>query len=93
MTGAAYGRARQVLFSPSEELLPAIEQYSYVFRGNSQQIDHIYVSHAIFDNIATGNSGRDAVCIPHIDSIFAQNNNIETSDHDPIVVRLNLGGL
>jgi len=93
LTGVAVGATSQILFSPSEELLPAAEQYSYLFRGNSQQIDHIYVSPAIFDNIATGNSGRDAVCIPHIDSIFAQNNHIETSDHDPLVVRLDLGGL
>jgi len=93
LSGAAYGRGAQLLFSPSEELLPMSEQYSYLFRGNSQQIDHIYVSKALFANIATTNSGRDAVAIPHIDSIFAQNNKIETSDHDPITVRLNLGGL
>lgn len=93
LTGAIYSRENQILFSPSEELLPAVKQYSYLFRGNSQQIDHIYVSKAIFNNIATTNAGNDAVFIPHIDSIFSQNNKIETSDHDPLIVRLNLGGL
>jgi predicted extracellular nuclease len=93
LSGAVYGPAGKILFSPSEELLPANEQYSYLFRGNSQQIDHIYVSKSIFGNIATTNSGHDAVKIPHVDSIFAQNNHIETSDHDPIVTRLNFGGL
>jgi predicted extracellular nuclease len=91
LSGAASGV--NVLWSPSEELLPATMQYSYLFRGNSQQIDHIYVSESLMGNIDRSGSGKNAVFIPHIDSIFCQNNHIETSDHDPIVVRLNMGGI
>jgi predicted extracellular nuclease len=89
LSGEASGGSSQILYSPSEELLPAKEQYSYVFRGNSQQIDHIYVSDSLYTNMAKTNS----VFIPHIDSIFSLNNHIETSDHDPITVSLNMGGL
>ncbi|OHD17847.1 MAG: hypothetical protein A2Y37_02245 [Spirochaetes bacterium GWB1_60_80] len=92
LSGAVYGRSSQILFSPSEELFPANEQYSYMFRGNSQQIDHIYVSPSLFSHIDTSSSGSMAMFIPHIDSIFNHMNKIETSDHDPLVVHLNLGG-
>jgi uncharacterized protein len=93
LSGADRGSASRILFAPAEELLPANQRYSYLFRGNSQEIDHIYASKALFDNLDTGSSGANAVFIPHIDSIFCQNNHIETSDHDPIVCRFNLGGL
>jgi Ca2+-binding RTX toxin-like protein len=60
------------------ELLPENERYDYVFQGNSQELDHILVS---------GNLGEQAAFdILHINSEFAD----QTSDHDPLVARLNI---
>lgn len=59
-------------------LLPANERYDYVFQGNSQQLDHILVS---------GNLGEEgAFDILHVNSEFAD----QTSDHDPMIARLNI---
>ncbi|ACK68865.1 Endonuclease/exonuclease/phosphatase [Gloeothece citriformis PCC 7424] len=58
--------------------LPENERYSYIFEGNSQQLDHILVS----DNLL--NSAE--FDIVHINSQFAD----QTSDHDPLLARFNL---
>ena len=74
--------------------MPANEQYSYAYQGNLQQIDHIFVSPAFYSAAVSSGALNDytsTVCIPHIDSLFSKNNHVQTSDHDPIVVRL--GGL
>jgi len=92
LSGAVYGSTGQLLFSPSEELLPVTERYSYQYHGNSQQIDHIYISSSLFGHTDSSASGANAVFIPHMNSLFAQNNHIETSDHDPITVHLAMGG-
>ncbi|MFF4378357.1 endonuclease/exonuclease/phosphatase family protein [Kitasatospora sp. NPDC001547] len=55
--------------------LPETEQYSYVFQGNSQVLDHILVSPEV------GYAKYDVV---HINAEFAQ----QASDHDPQVVRI-----
>ncbi|MFF2076035.1 endonuclease/exonuclease/phosphatase family protein [Kitasatospora sp. NPDC058162] len=55
--------------------LPETEQYSYVYQGNSQVLDHILVSPAL---------GRATYDVVHINAEFAQ----QASDHDPQVVRL-----
>ncbi len=55
--------------------LPETEQYSYVYQGNSQVLDHILVSPEL------GYAKYDVV---HINAEFAQ----QASDHDPQVVRL-----
>ncbi|MEU9045328.1 MULTISPECIES: endonuclease/exonuclease/phosphatase family protein [unclassified Kitasatospora] len=55
--------------------LPETEQYSYVYQGNSQVLDHILVSPEV------GYAKYDVV---HINSEFAQ----QASDHDPQVVRI-----
>ncbi|MCG6492989.1 endonuclease/exonuclease/phosphatase family protein [Kitasatospora sp. A2-31] len=55
--------------------LPEKEQYSYVYQGNSQVLDHILVSPEV------GYAKYDVV---HINSEFAQ----QASDHDPQVVRI-----
>lgn len=58
--------------------LPSDEQYDFVFEGNSQTLDHILVSDAL-----AGGAEFDVV---RINSEFAQ----QTSDHDPLVARLNM---
>ncbi|MFF1907160.1 endonuclease/exonuclease/phosphatase family protein [Kitasatospora sp. NPDC058218] len=55
--------------------LPEKEQYSYVYQGNSQVLDHILVSPEV------GYAKYDVV---HINSEFA----VQASDHDPQVVRI-----
>ncbi|MFJ9692290.1 endonuclease/exonuclease/phosphatase family protein [Kitasatospora sp. NPDC101183] len=55
--------------------LPEKEQYSYVYQGNSQVLDHILVSPEL------GYAKYDVV---HINAEFAK----QASDHDPQVVRL-----
>jgi hypothetical protein len=62
------------------EMLPPPERYSYVFEGNSQTLDHILVSNAIFD---TRPFAFDSV---HVNAEFAN----QASDHDPQVVRIRL---
>ncbi|MBL6459492.1 endonuclease/exonuclease/phosphatase family protein [Belnapia sp. T6] len=70
---------QRVLFD-QVETLPEDERYGYVFEGNSQVLDHILVSAAL-QQVAEFD-------IVHINSDFAA----QTSDHDPSVARLTLGG-
>jgi predicted extracellular nuclease len=56
--------------------LPSKEQYSYVYEGNSQVLDHILVSPNL--------NKRVEYDVVHINSEFAN----QTSDHDPQVIRL-----
>ncbi|RAM52047.1 MAG: hypothetical protein C6Y22_08425 [Hapalosiphonaceae cyanobacterium JJU2] len=60
------------------DTLPVNEQYTYVFEGNSQVLDHILVS----NNLVSG-SEFDVV---HINSEFAD----QVSDHDPVMASLKL---
>ncbi|MFI9008864.1 endonuclease/exonuclease/phosphatase family protein [Actinosynnema sp. NPDC053489] len=55
--------------------LPAAERYSYVFEGNSQTLDHIFIS---------ANITRYRYDVVHINAEFAD----QASDHDPQVVKL-----
>ncbi|MFB7331585.1 endonuclease/exonuclease/phosphatase family protein [Streptomyces adustus] len=57
------------------DTLPAAQQYTYVYDGNSQVLDHTLVSSSI--------TSYD-YDIVHINSEFAD----QTSDHDPQVVRI-----
>jgi predicted extracellular nuclease len=59
------------------ETLPQAERYTYDFEGNSQTLDHILLSDALFERPFT----YDAV---HVNSEFAD----QASDHDPQVVRI-----
>ena len=88
LTGEA--SLHRVLYSPSEEFMPETERFSYSFRGNLQQIDHIFISPALYAAVrAAGESDWKNVCyIPHINSVFSRNNKIPTSDHDPVILRL-----
>ncbi|MBB6479739.1 endonuclease/exonuclease/phosphatase family protein [Spirochaeta isovalerica] len=65
-----------VLINLTEELLPAEEQYSYNYNGNSQQLDHILVSPALFNSAAQ-------VDIVHRNSEFSSQT--RHSDHDPVL--------
>jgi predicted extracellular nuclease len=59
------------------DLLPADEQYSYIFDGNSQVLDQILVSGSILE--------RDPVYdVVHVNADFAD----QVSDHDPSVMRV-----
>ena len=61
------------------ETLPLNQQYSYVFEGNSQVLDHIMFSNALFSD--------QFVYEPvHVNAEFAD----QASDHDPSVVRITL---
>jgi endonuclease/exonuclease/phosphatase family metal-dependent hydrolase len=61
------------------ETLPQNERYSYVFEGNSQTLDHVLLSNALF--------GRPFVYdVVHVNSEFAD----QASDHDPSVARITL---
>jgi predicted extracellular nuclease len=62
------------------ETLPAGERYSYVFEGNSQDLDHILVSASL--------APRATFDVVHVNSEFWD----QASDHDPNVVRFELGG-
>jgi predicted extracellular nuclease len=59
------------------ETLPQSERYTYVFEGNSQDLDHILLSDGLF-------SGFWDYDVVHVNSEFAD----QISDHDPQVVRL-----
>jgi len=61
------------------ETLPPEERYTFIFQGNSEALDHILVS----ENIAAS-AEYDIV---HLNAEFAG----QVSDHDPIIVSLNLG--
>jgi len=60
--------------------LPADQQYTYVYNGISQVLDHIFVSKPLSD------AGPDAVAydVIHVNSEFGA----QASDHDPQVVRI-----
>jgi endonuclease/exonuclease/phosphatase family metal-dependent hydrolase len=61
------------------DTLPVTEQYSYVFEGNSQVLDHILVTNSLF--------GLPFVFDPvHANAEFAD----QASDHDPNIARFTL---
>jgi predicted extracellular nuclease len=59
------------------DVLPANEQYSYIFDGNSQVLDQILVSGNVLDRDPT----YDVV---HVNAEFA----VQSSDHEPSVMRV-----
>jgi len=58
------------------------ERYSFIFQGNSQQLDHILVSDSL--------SNSAEIDIVHVNTEFAETDG-RASDHDPLVARLNPG--
>ena len=68
-----------VLVDLADELLPAEERYSYNYEGNSESLDHLLATPALF--------AADAeVDVVHINAEFAD----QLSDHDPDVASFNL---
>jgi predicted extracellular nuclease len=59
--------------------LPDTERYSFIFQGNSQQLDHILVSDAL--------NRAPAFDIVHVNSEFAETPE-RASDHDPLLAGL-----
>lgn len=64
-----------------DETLPQSEQYSYIFDGNAQVLDHVFLS-----NNLTNGSSFDIV---HVNPAFAFTP-ATASDHDPSVVALTI---
>jgi hypothetical protein len=59
------------------DTLPQNERYSYVFEGNSQTLDHILLSNALF-------ASPRVFDVVHVNAEFFD----QASDHDPSVVRI-----
>jgi hypothetical protein len=56
------------------DTLPPRERYTYVFDGNSQALDHLLVSRALFASLVKFD-------VVHINAEFVE----QASDHDPSV--------
>jgi hypothetical protein len=76
LTGQAAGTP--VLIGLAGLLLPPAERYSYNFQGNSQQLDHIFVSSALV-------AGAQFQVV-HLNAEFAG----AVSDHDPVIASLHI---
>ena len=61
------------------ETLPENERYSFIFQGNSQQLDHVLLSQSVSKNAEFD--------IVHVNSEFAETAE-RASDHDPLLVSL-----
>jgi hypothetical protein len=68
----------QILYDEIENL-PPNEQYTYIYKGNSQALDHILVSDSLRNN------SDASVDIVHVNSEFLYFN--RASDHDPVIAR------
>ncbi|MBN1646658.1 MAG: lamin tail domain-containing protein [Spirochaetales bacterium] len=66
----------------SKTLLPAGEQYSYIYNGNSQELDHIFASPALMENAR--------VDIVHRNSEYDSESRV--TDHDPVLAMFELNG-
>lgn len=62
--------------------LPREDRYSYTYQGNSQVLDHILISEHLRDKAAV-----DAL---HINADYSSVSGKRASDHDPILVQLDL---
>lgn len=61
--------------------VPANERYTYVYQGNSQVLDHIFVS----KRVASGAK----IDVVHVNADFTEQSG-RASDHDPVVAQLKL---
>lgn len=78
---AAMAALRGSLLHAPIEALPPAERYSYVFEGNAQALDHIFVSRSLFANHALEYD------IVHVNAEFLD----QASDHDPALIRFASG--
>lgn len=62
--------------------LPESERYSFIFDGNSQLLDHILVSSALYDG------SQPLFDIVHVNAEFASS----FSDHDPLLASFRIAG-
>lgn len=76
LSGQAQGAP--ILTDLSDALLPAEERYSYVYEGNAQELDHIYVTNSLLPHAA-----YQPV---HVNAEFSD----QASDHDPLLASLQL---
>ncbi|MEO1670677.1 MAG: lamin tail domain-containing protein [Cyanobacteria bacterium J06631_2] len=65
------------------DTLPEDERYSFIFQGNSQQLDHILVSDSLLEGAEFD--------IVHVNTEFAETPQ-RASDHDPVLASFNLPG-
>ncbi len=64
--------------------IPVTDRYTYVYEGNSQVLDHIFLSKHLVE------SGRFKVDAVHINAEYAHTR--RASDHDPIVALIKMAG-
>jgi predicted extracellular nuclease len=69
-----------VVLYPLTPLVPQAERYSYNYEGNSQTLDHVFVSRALLPS-----AELDVV---HLNADFPARPGLTASDHDPLVARL-----
>ena len=67
------------LLHPLAGLVPSAERYSYNYEGNSQALDHAFVTAALL-----GGAELDYV---HLNADFPARPGVTASDHDPLVLR------
>jgi predicted extracellular nuclease len=71
---------RPVILYALAPLLPESDRYSYNYEGNSQTLDHVFVSDVL-------RAGAE-VDIVHLNADFPARPGETASDHDPVVARL-----
>jgi uncharacterized protein len=74
--------SENVLLNLAEELLPESEIYSYIYEGNSQALDHILVSRAMFE--------RTAPTVRYVHRYSEYLYEDRHSDHDPVLARFRM---
>src|SRR5262249_44406804 len=75
---ADYTTGGTAILNDLQDLLPADQRYDYVFEGNSEPLDHVFVSNGLL-------AGAEFDVV-RINAEFAD----QTSDHDPLVARFDL---
>ena len=71
-----------------EQSVPADEAYTFIFQGNSQVLDHVFVTDSLLD--------RAEFDIVHVNNDFPasfNDPNVLVSDHEPLVARFSFGNV
>jgi predicted extracellular nuclease len=71
----------QDLFFNTAEIEKPEERYSYIFEGNAQELDYIFVNKNLADNVIQAR-------FIHVNSFLDQSESI--SDHDPVIIEFDL---
>ena len=72
------------ILHPLAGQVPAADRYTYIFEGNSQMLDHAFVSRSL--------RAAARLDIVHVNVDFPAMGGVTASDHDPLVVRVTLPG-